>query len=369
MFFRCLTVAVLFISQVLGELASAKDLQLMKEAEWVNEDEVALSVNFHEYTRDPYPKNFKGYNVDIDYSKDCYVVFQDQDKSKYKMIESSTEPEGEFGVFKSHTGPCGVCSNLKDLAVYIETPDLTTPVTRCAKMLIPARKKKCLRDLGFSERCMYIWYFNTIYTAKGCFNICIRYQNKPRNQPEGNYNPCKPISDVLPSPEEDPDIESPEMIDASKETLPGIVVPPPMDNMPSERTLANLQQSDKLKTSGKSVTKSKKVKRSKSFLSRVRPSFGEDKTIFNILKKKKNIGCRNSINRQPACQEWQWKNNPQRLNPCIQCDECKSGPMFQFVSGRQRRNSGVRSGIDRPGVAVLDHHYYTAETDPLREDL
>lgn len=36
------------------------------------------------------------------------------------------------------------------------------------------------------------------------------------------------------------------------------------------------------------------------------------------------------------------------LNPCLQCDEDKSGTLFKYYSGRTRRNSGIKSEIDRP---------------------
>ena len=36
------------------------------------------------------------------------------------------------------------------------------------------------------------------------------------------------------------------------------------------------------------------------------------------------------------------------LNPCIQCDEDESGPVFKAVSGRTRRNSGLPSALCRP---------------------
>ena len=35
------------------------------------------------------------------------------------------------------------------------------------------------------------------------------------------------------------------------------------------------------------------------------------------------------------------------LNECLQCDEDRSGPMFKYLSGRTRRNSGIRSEIGR----------------------
>jgi hypothetical protein len=47
------------------------------------------------------------------------------------------------------------------------------------------------------------------------------------------------------------------------------------------------------------------------------------------------------------------------LNPCIQCDEDRSGPVFKAVAGRTRRNSGIPNAICRPCAEVepLVHAY------------
>jgi hypothetical protein len=47
------------------------------------------------------------------------------------------------------------------------------------------------------------------------------------------------------------------------------------------------------------------------------------------------------------------------LNPCIQCDEDESGPVFKAVAGRTRRNSGLPNAICRPcnEVRPLVHEY------------
>jgi hypothetical protein len=48
------------------------------------------------------------------------------------------------------------------------------------------------------------------------------------------------------------------------------------------------------------------------------------------------------------------------LNDCLACDEERSGPVFQYVAGRTRRNSGIESSIDRPEDEVYSivHDYY-----------
>jgi hypothetical protein len=47
------------------------------------------------------------------------------------------------------------------------------------------------------------------------------------------------------------------------------------------------------------------------------------------------------------------------LNPCLQCDENMSGPVFKAVAGRTRRNSGLPNAICRPcsEVQPLVHSY------------
>ena len=47
------------------------------------------------------------------------------------------------------------------------------------------------------------------------------------------------------------------------------------------------------------------------------------------------------------------------LNPCIQCDEVQSGPVFKAVAGRTRRNSGLPNALCRPcsEVRPLVHRY------------
>ncbi len=53
------------------------------------------------------------------------------------------------------------------------------------------------------------------------------------------------------------------------------------------------------------------------------------------------------------------KENGQ-LNDCLQCDEDQSGPVFKYYSGRTRRNSGIRSEIDRPADEIykINHCYF-----------
>ena len=55
-----------------------------------------------------------------------------------------------------------------------------------------------------------------------------------------------------------------------------------------------------------------------------------------------------------------------RLNDCLQCDEDRSGPVFKATAGRTRRNSGIRSSIERPAeqVAPVVHDYLPPAPPP-----
>jgi hypothetical protein len=97
------------------------------------------------------------------------------------------------GARPTHAGVCGLCSPLADLAVYIERPDLTEPVRACglAYPFGPAADHiRCLRDLGFSEPCADIWYFNTVHTREACLAPCLRELDAPYHLPDGALNEC-----------------------------------------------------------------------------------------------------------------------------------------------------------------------------------
>jgi hypothetical protein len=67
---------------------------------------------------------------------------------------------------------------------------------------------------------------------------------------------------------------------------------------------------------------------------------------------------------RPCIDSWIRKepfNQPDgSLNDCLACDEERSGPVFKYVAGRTRRNSGIESAIDRPEdeVYAIVHDYY-----------
>lgn len=61
------------------------------------------------------------------------------------------------------------------------------------------------------------------------------------------------------------------------------------------------------------------------------------------------------------------RNKPDgSLNDCLQCDEDKSGPIFQRYAGRIRRSSGIDTDIKRPDeeVSHYNHTYVTVTIVP-----
>lgn len=69
------------------------------------------------------------------------------------------------GAFVTHTGPCGMCSDAKDLAVYMSKPDLTTEVTACIKLSGFPVVMQCLtQNVGFTPGCALVYLEDFINT-------------------------------------------------------------------------------------------------------------------------------------------------------------------------------------------------------------
>jgi len=107
------------------------------------------------------------------------------------------------GAQVTHGGKCGMCSNLADLSAYLENPDLTTPVRDCGLLGISegeAANMQCLRDLGFSEPCARVWYYNTVNTRDECGGLCFAALDDPFNLPDGSLNPCLQCDEDISGP-------------------------------------------------------------------------------------------------------------------------------------------------------------------------
>ncbi len=124
----------------------------------------------------------------------CAVLYESEDKTAYRLKTFPTaEDAASEGGFVTHEGACGLCSSLADLAVYIEIPDLTTPVRNCGITGVLKGEQAdmdCLTDLGFTLPCARIWYYNTQNTKAACGDICTSLLGAPYLTPEGELNDC-----------------------------------------------------------------------------------------------------------------------------------------------------------------------------------
>jgi len=266
-------------------------LERLRRTRCLNEEELLDEVDFENFDEGtPFPHYDSrlwtpegGYDTIILRELNCYVVFSNLSRDTY-VLNSLTKADAERRnsttgglVYMTHAFPCGVCSMLDQLAVYMEHKDLTSPVRKCGIQSFlwdgKERNLNCLEALGFRDSCKYIWYYNTQESKNLCHLPCIPRIHAPNNAPhrkrfEANY--CEPY-----------------------------------DRWKNPR------------------------------------------------------GAKNTINGAPVCQEFQWKDGPFRLNACLACDEARSGPVFQRVAGRTRRDSGLESAIKRPPSSIvnLEHSY------------
>jgi hypothetical protein len=119
----------------------------------------------------------------------CAVRFE-TDRTHYRLATFGSAAEaGELGYRVTHTGTCGACSTLQDLAVYLERPDLTAPVRRCG---MQPWTLGCLEALGFTHACAEIWNFNVQNTRRECFGVCTRswMSGEASTKPDGTLNDC-----------------------------------------------------------------------------------------------------------------------------------------------------------------------------------
>ncbi len=119
----------------------------------------------------------------------CGVRF-DADRIHYRLATYPSAAEAAGAGYRvTHTGGCGACSTLQDLAVYLERPDLTTPVRRCG---MQPGTLGCIEALGFSHPCAQIWDFNVQNTRRECFGVCMRswMSGEPSTRADGMLNDC-----------------------------------------------------------------------------------------------------------------------------------------------------------------------------------
>ena len=91
------------------------------------------------------------------------------------LLEAKSDPN----VYVTHEGQCGACSSLHDLSVYMEFQiELRQKAGDCG---IIGRFDgmeagiACFKNIGFTDACAKIWYYNSEQTAKNCIAECLSF--------------------------------------------------------------------------------------------------------------------------------------------------------------------------------------------------
>ncbi|MBV8404255.1 MAG: hypothetical protein JO203_08675 [Gammaproteobacteria bacterium] len=122
---------------------------------------------------DPYLTGRGGELPPIPAESVCGVRFE-KDQVHYRLATfANQEAARTAGFAVTHFGVCGTCSTLQDLSVYIERPDLTTPVRRCGIDWGSSTRLMCLEELGLSSACAQTWLYNIDNTRHQCFGVCV----------------------------------------------------------------------------------------------------------------------------------------------------------------------------------------------------
>ncbi len=121
----------------------------------------------------------------------CGVQFT-SDQVHYDLSTfASKAAAASAGYAVTHYGACGTCSTLQDLAVYMDRPDLTTPVRRCGITMEEAAVLACLKELGFSPACAWTWLYNVENTRRQCLGVCAwSWVEGEESAHQGRLNRC-----------------------------------------------------------------------------------------------------------------------------------------------------------------------------------
>jgi hypothetical protein len=142
----------------------------------------------------------------------CALKFSGPNESDYTLVDfGAAELASQAGFTVTHHGRCGSCSTLRDLAIYLEQPDLTAPARRCARKWGLDRIQACfIEEIGFTPDCAASWAYNALNTRKQCRSACIetyglinlllhRYP-QPNNRPDGSLNACLQCDEEMSGP-------------------------------------------------------------------------------------------------------------------------------------------------------------------------
>lgn len=74
----------------------------------------------------------------------------------------------------THEGPCGLCSSLQDLSIYMTSPNVTSLDSICTSRILVDFNDgvTCYVEAGFSEPCASIRAYKMLQTSRLCGDFC-----------------------------------------------------------------------------------------------------------------------------------------------------------------------------------------------------
>ena len=177
-----ITVALLVNFVMSAHSSNPHFWDILRNSECSNMGDIMNGLGWNDKDVNPYMTNPHG--VDIPRDQQCYATITNPEANfevetmKYVLSdmtadEAAIQNKTSGGhTYLTHNYTCGACSSLADLRVYMQTPDLTTPVKSCTMKTVlepwlskaAAFKKTsdCIAEtVGFSNMCSVIWVYNT----------------------------------------------------------------------------------------------------------------------------------------------------------------------------------------------------------------
>lgn len=114
------------------------------------------------------------------------------DQKTYQSVEEAHNA----GTKVMTCGPCGKCSNPKDIDIYLKTKENLTQTTRKCGFKATLNNKwgrKCMdKKVGFTPDCMDCWMENIKCDKKNCLSVCMKSAliKEPYVDKHGNLNKC-----------------------------------------------------------------------------------------------------------------------------------------------------------------------------------
>jgi len=165
-------------------------IPVLQQFEWKNP--MSLGCNPYDITArqacDTQPKLEKGGACYYDIAPSSNAC-PTQWSYETKTYSGSFEEAKAAGLMVTHEGACGTCSSMQDLAAYMAAgPDLESMSQHCSSQGVMYGKKaamKCYKQIGFTDGCANIWYYDGNNTNNHCHNTCVKYAmfGLPNNGP------------------------------------------------------------------------------------------------------------------------------------------------------------------------------------------